>query len=593
MSAQHSHNTSLSYISIFSGIEAASVAWEPLGFRPLAFAEVDPFPSAVLKARFPHVPNLGDVTKVDWSEFHGKADIIVGGSPCQAFSIAGKRGGLADERGKLMLEYVRCVREVQPTYCIWENVPGALSQDGGRAFATLLEELEECGYALAWRVLDAQFAGVAQRRRRVFLIGVSEDRVPLGRSAIERAGEILFEPDCLRGDHPSSKQKREELARAARKGTAPASGTACISGNVIGRKGKNGGNQVGFNEEDLSYTLTTNDIPGVCASAGSLNPRDNQPSPSEAVCLQGSMIGRADENGPQGNGLNEEIAFTLNATDKHAVAYALRNRSACSGKEEMLFVHESARDALPESNQDGVSGFKGGVVLDPGTSCGGFIYNGSECARSIGYEEEQSPTLMAEGKPPAVHTLDKAYTVVVRCGCEGGGKGALVAEDISMTLSTHNTQTLFQPAEQVVCLADDNAKAACDINLTGALKVGGSAPIVSKQEPVYCRASGMANAEQMQNCCPTMTARQYKDPPILYPGGSAEDTPSTRMVVRRLTPVECERLQGFPDNWTRIPWRGKGEEDCPDSPRYKAIGNSMAVPVMRWIGERIAFVEQS
>lgn len=149
----HPRNTKLRYISIFSGIEAASVAWEPLGFRPLAFAEVDPFPSAVLKARYPHVPNLGDVTKVDWSEFHGKTDIIVGGSPCQAFSIAGKRGDLEDERGKLMLEYVRAVREVQPSYCIWENVPGALSQDGGRAFATLLEELEECGYALAWRVL--------------------------------------------------------------------------------------------------------------------------------------------------------------------------------------------------------------------------------------------------------------------------------------------------------------------------------------------------------------------------------------------------------------------------------------------------------
>lgn len=484
---QHPRNNNLSYISIFSGIEAASVAWEPLGFRPLAFAEVDPFPSAVLKARYPHVPNLGDVTKIDWSEFHGKTDIIVGGSPCQAFSIAGKRGGLADERGKLMLEYVRAVREVQPSYCIWENVPGALSQDGGRAFATLLEELEECGYALAWRVLDAQFTGVAQRRRRIFLVGVSENRVPVGCAAIERAGQVLFEPDCLRGDHPSSKQKREELTKTARQGIAT-------------------------------------------ASAGPLNPWDNQTSRVY-----------------HGDGVSSAVL----------------------------------------SNNSG--GFKGGAVLDSDASCGAFIYHGSANTRSIGYEKEQSPTIMAEGKPPAVHALDKAYTMVVRCGCEGGGKGALVAEDISMTLSTSNTQTLFQPAEQVVCLADDNAKAACDVNLAGVLKVGGSAPIVSKSEPVYCRASGMANAEQMQDCCPTMTARQHKDPPILFPNG---DAAGSRMVVRRLTPVECERLQGFPDNWTRIPWRGKDEEECPDSPRYKAIGNSMAVPVMHWIGERIARVEQ-
>jgi DNA (cytosine-5)-methyltransferase 1 len=159
------------YISLFSGVEAATLAWEPLGWEAVAFAEIEPFPSAVLAHRWPDVPNLGDVTKVDWSKYRGTVDLVVGGSPCQAFSVAGKREGLLDERGQLMLEYVRAVREVEPRWFLWENVPGVLSQDKGRAFGTLLGEMADLGYSCAFRVLDAQFFGVAQRRRRVFLVG--------------------------------------------------------------------------------------------------------------------------------------------------------------------------------------------------------------------------------------------------------------------------------------------------------------------------------------------------------------------------------------------------------------------------------------
>lgn len=159
------------YVSLFSGVEAATLAWEPLGWEPVAFAEIEPFPSAVLAHRWPEVPNLGDVTKVDWRRYRGAVDLMVGGSPCQAFSVAGKREGLMDERGQLMLEYVRAVAEIEPRWFLWENVPGVLSQDRGRAFGTLLREMDELGFWMAWRVLDAQFFGVAQRRRRVFLVG--------------------------------------------------------------------------------------------------------------------------------------------------------------------------------------------------------------------------------------------------------------------------------------------------------------------------------------------------------------------------------------------------------------------------------------
>jgi len=207
------------YISIFSGIEAASVAWEPLGWEPVAFSEIDEFPSAVLRARYPNVPNLGDITKVDWSPYRGTVDLVVGGSPCQAFSIAGKRQGLLDERGQLMLEYVRAVAEIEPRWFLWENVPGALSQDRGRAFGTLLREMDELGYGMAWRILDAQFFGVAQRRRRVFLVG----RAGGGGGA---AAAVLFEPESVSGNTTSSKEKRQALAADARGRAADSGGSS-------------------------------------------------------------------------------------------------------------------------------------------------------------------------------------------------------------------------------------------------------------------------------------------------------------------------------------------------------------------------------
>lgn len=208
------------YISVFSGIEAASVAWGQLGWEPVAFSEIDAFPSAVLAKRFPNVPNLGDITKVDWSPYRGTVDLVVGGSPCQSFSIAGKREGLAGASG-LMWEYIRCVQEVMPSWLVWENVPGALTSERGRAFAQLLDSLDELGYGLAWRILDAQFVRVpsrggwigpvAQRRRRVFLVGHLGDM---------RACEVLFEPEGLRWNNPSSREKRKALARAAGRGSA-------------------------------------------------------------------------------------------------------------------------------------------------------------------------------------------------------------------------------------------------------------------------------------------------------------------------------------------------------------------------------------
>lgn len=207
---------------MFSGIEAASVAWEPLGWEPVAFCEVDDFASAVLAHRYPDVPNLGDVAEIDWRSFkeeHGAVDIAIGGSPCTSFSIAGGRAGLSGESG-LMYEYIRCVRELMPSWFVWENVPGALNVERGYAFEQLLSSMDELGYGLAWRVLDAQFFGVAQRRRRVFLVGHLGDK---------RAAEVLFEPESLRWDTPSSRKKREELAAAVGAGAQGRGGVVTMA----------------------------------------------------------------------------------------------------------------------------------------------------------------------------------------------------------------------------------------------------------------------------------------------------------------------------------------------------------------------------
>lgn len=199
------------YVSIFSGVEAATLAWEPLGWEPVAFSEIEPFPCAVLAERWPDVPNLGDITKIDWKEeIDGAIDLVVGGSPCQSFSVAGKREGLKGASG-LMFEYIRCVQELRPRWFLWENVPGALTSEDGGAFGQLLSEMDELGYSLAWRVLDAQFFGVAQRRRRLFLVG------HLG---AESPAEVLFEPDCLSGNPQSSREKRKVLARRAGRSAA-------------------------------------------------------------------------------------------------------------------------------------------------------------------------------------------------------------------------------------------------------------------------------------------------------------------------------------------------------------------------------------
>lgn len=414
----------MKYGSVCSGIEAASKAWEPLGWKPAWFSEIEPFPSAVLAHHWPEVTNLGDMTKIADAVRAGEVeapDVLVGGTPCQAFSIAGLREGLSDDRGQLTLSYVELANAIDAkrrelgepeSIIVWENVPGVLSSKDN-AFGCFLAglagescELQPAGgkwthagcvsgpkRVIAWRVLDAQFFGVAQRRRRVFVVASA-------RKGFDPAA-VLFELDSVRRDSAPRRETQKAVAALTARGV------------------------------------------GTCG---------------------------ADDNQAQAGHL---IAFGGGNTAGH-----IDVATACT-------AHGIRLDFDTET-------FAVHGTQDPDTNC--------ELAHTLGRNNGQENAIVTE-----------PFTLAIRGRSEGS--------------------------------------------------------------TVEVRNDGTANA-------------------LLTPNGGRAGMGvgaiGWGMQVRRLTPIECERLQGFPDNHTLIGWRGKNADECPDGPRYKAIGNSMAVPVMRWIGERIA-----
>lgn len=405
------------YATVCSGIEAPSVAWEPLGWEPVWFSEIEKFPSAVLAHHYPHVPNLGDMTKIHENEKYqssrGAIDVFCGGTPCQSFSVAGLRKGLADPRGNLALHFLRIVDEIRPRWVVWENVPGVLSSSGGRDFGAFLGGLGQLGYGWAYRVLDAQYFGVPQRRRRVFVVGY------LG--GWQRAAAVLFDAESLRRDTPPRR--------------IPGAPVAPLIANGIGASGA-----------DDNQAQAGHIIAGALCAGDFKSVSDQQAENGKIIaCIKGAAIGRQPKNGPQrGDVLEDGTTYTLNCTEQHAVCFQAK---------------ASARTSMNPS----------------------YV----------------SPTL--------------------------------------------------------------------DIGKAGYMAV------FQQNQRGEVREMPMPGSLQAE---PGMQQQNY-----LHSGAQ----------VRRLTPVECERLQGFPDGYTDIPGYG-GSNGVPDGPRYRALGNSMAVPAMRWIGERIEMV---
>lgn len=448
----------MKYGSVCSGIEAATMAWEPLGWKPQWFAEIEKFPSEVLKQRYPEVKNIGDFTKITAAD--GAIDLLVGGTPCQSFSVAGKRAGLDDPRGNLTLEFVRLLRRTKPKWFVWENVPGVLSIDKGRTFAEFLQAVEECGYGWAYRVLDAQYVrthghprAVPQRRRRVFVVGY------LGNQ--ECAGAVLFESEGVCGNPPPSRSKGKIAP------TLPASG--------------------------------------------------------------------AGTSRPDGPGLTQKYEFCI--TEKDA-AKPLGSQGSGSGWRNDL-DHETYIPIL-----------EAGAKSDPMYT----LQAKKQHAIGIGKDSGQD----ASGAPPAVAFTQNSRDEVRAIGGDGGVAGAL-SVDVGVKQQTYVMSARQDPDVRIEI-----------------------SPPMGKED--YGHAMATDNVSQ------TLNQRDGKGPGS-YMNGSLQGCQMVSGMVRRLTPTECERLQGFPDDHTRIAWRGKAAENCPDGPRYRAIGNSMAVNVMEWIGERIQMVE--
>jgi len=444
---------SMRFGSVCSGIEAASVAWHPLGWKAAWLSEIEPFPSAVLKHHYPDVPNLGDMTTLPERILSGEIeapDIFCGGTPCQAFSVAGLRKSLEDARGNLSLtfvgianaiDHVRSVRSDAPAIIFWENVPGVLNT-ADNAFGCFLGALAGeddpiipaggkwtnagCVFgpqrAVAWRVLDAQYFGVAQRRRRVFVVASARDDF--------NPAEILFEFDGLRRDSAPSRKARKEVTECA--------GTLTANGGGLNRPAGNA------NELDFCVTVET----AKCLTAGTGQRYDFEtdtflPMPiNTMVALRHQALG---ERTGFGIGEASDPSYTLTKGHSHAVAQPM-------------------------------------VLMDQG----GSVMN---------VEHDMVGTLRRE---------------------------------------THGHEpVVMQPIAPALTASNDPSRSPQSSEVT--------------QQVAAVHAASMA--------------------------------------VRRLTPVECERLQGFSDNYTNIPWRNKPES--PDGPRYKALGNSWAVPVVAWIGERI------
>jgi len=447
------------YGSVCSGIEAASVAWHPLGWKASFVSEIDNFPRAVLAHHYPEVPLHGDFTTIQDGDYQ-TIDLLVGGTPCQSFSIAGLRGGLDDDRGNLALEFLKLAQRLRPRWVVWENVPGVLSSNGGRDFGSILAGLGEVGYGFAYRVLDAQYFGLAQRRKRVFVVGYLGDW--------RRAAAVLFEPEGLRGDSAPSRKKGEANTASLRTRTPGFGGQGTDWEHVV------------------SHTLAARSGSALCA-------------PDIQTYLPiSSAVGF--ECGPTGGRLTD-LAPTLDTRCKDG----------------------------PIRNQLGA-----GVL----------------CA-------EVAPTINAAfGNKQG---LDNQHI--------DGGAGLFVAQTFSIMPMNSGK--------------DYKARA---VDVAQPIMAGG--PVGGNQGgDVVIQAVAFAQTTFDGNLARTLS-RRHDGSPCADRG---PDIVATASAVRRLTPTECERLQGFPDDYTLIPYRGK---PASDGPRYKALGNSMAVPVMRWIGKRIQIVDK-
>ncbi|MDV5862037.1 DNA cytosine methyltransferase [Pseudomonas mendocina] len=553
---------SITYGSVCSGIEAATVAWHPLGWRAEWFAEIEPFPSAVLAYRWPEVSNLGDMTKLARQVLAGTItapEVLVGGTPCQAFSVAGMRAGLDDPRGQLTIKYVeladavdhvRTARGEPECVIVWENVPGVLS-DKGNAFGCFLGALvgesdalqpsggkwtdAGCVYGpkrtAAWRVLDAQYFGLAQRRRRVFVVASARDGFD--------PAAVLFESEGVRRDTAPRRGEGQDVAGRAPFGPALQCGCGYVYSCSLGAYGcPDCEGEEGPGAEVLAGVpaFGGENQGGSLFQAGALNAHGlRNDFATETFCVAPVGTLRATDGGSDVDhamaGHLLGVAGTLQANGK--AAGSATQQDAESG---LLVVHGTQDpDVLTEITHPlGRNSGQENAVFAIQNATRGKDQNG------LGIAADSPMYTLDQASQHAVFAIQDG---AMRENPSSGPQGLGVQSDLAYTLEARAAMSKVQAVSVSLRGREGGATAELGDDLAGCL-----------------RASS---------------------------GGGDKPHALTQSAVRRLTPVECERLQGFPDDHTLIPWRGKPTDECPDGPRYKAIGNSKAVPVVRWIGRRI------
>ena len=715
----------MNYGSICSGVEAATLAWRHLGWTPAFFSEVEPFPAAVLMQRLGAtkplrpldpdaasdekdrkqrlswqsriaelpdggtIPNLGDFTLIKKDDYDGQIDLLVGGTPCQDLSIAGKRLGFDGKRSVLALDFVRLCFETGTRWVLWENVPATLSSHNGEDFARFVSLL--CGwdvpvpddgwrksgivtgtpghFGVCWRILDAQYTrveqfprAVPQRRKRLFLVGYLDHwKYP---------AQVLFDGEMCGGNSPPCRTKGQTAPSGAEGGIDTAK-------SIRMRCGKPGGGKGALIGDDLSHTLATgNDQTVVCTVHGAQTPISNDDHANALGCSNSGLencVCVSKQKKPEGRFWNgEDVAGTLTVTsDRQLMPDKGRLQCVIEPREDsvecldtrQVDVHDTdlaptliatdykggkaicfqqnSRDEVRLISQDGTvagaltasSGAKQqnylcyenhaqdsrikpvevsqSIVARMGTGGGnlplvkepdviGFIKNDAGGIQQ-GFWKNVFPTLRA-AITPAI-TWNECFHLSF-CDANGTRKDRKNGGLYVTKAETSQTVTTKGPHTETVVIALDGDKMA------KAERKGGSGLGVSEDGVMYTQTVKDVHAVAYDECVPLDLRNATRDPEKhdaqnrqgvgVGEDGAPMNTVTAASVpgvgwqatVRKLLPIECERLMGFPDNWTRISWKGKPEEECPDAPRYKACGNSMCVNVMAWIGERIETVNQ-
>ena len=658
----------LTYATVCSGIECMSAAVAPLGgWRPVFFSEIEPFPCALLKHRYPTVPNLGDMTKIkaekigeekwritngtDAIELAGRLGCLAGGTPCQDVSVAGKRAGMAEgsgTRSSLAFHFARLCRELQPRWVLWENVPGVLTSNGGRDFAHFVRSIGECGYSVAYRVLDAQYVrvvglprGVPQRRRRCWLVGHLGDdwRTP---------AEVLFEPEGVRGDSPPRRITGKGFAGEAGGGAEgadrplptnsnggdvmPALTSRDLEARLTGQAEKSGGYVIspsGFDPyepggvksetEEVAGALVNGSSPGfhsaVCFENHQTDARTTEAD--VAPTMGASRNAQASNNNPlvvAPLGGAEVFGKTSHAVDKAGTGEKYerievaetRNTFANSEVRSQEVVVQPGTvgevvaidmDKNKPTNADkpvrkGGAGFG---VSEKGTSytltardqhavAYAIDSMGSNAMKSKNpksgcREVECAPTLTTVDPAPVKHQGGTAVVECLPAGSENpqAGVAAEVVGVFDMGARKTGAGTDTSGVSPTVLAQHGTDPHAVCIGFSGGSETGGDCGGAVSFEPGLAKREGEGHRFS-DEVASTLRADMGDNRPAVA---------TVDYIVRRLTPLECERLQGLPDGYTLIPHRGKPAAECPDTPRYKALGNGWAVNCARWICQRI------